>query len=509
MKTLYFKIELLSDIIINQKAASEGPNTSLDFIPGSNFLGIAASSLYKTTTQKEKEEALAVFHSGKVRFGDAHLANGNTRTNKVPAVMYYPKLKKTSEELYLSHMLPEDAESKSHFKELQLKQCRNGYYDFCGETFTPVAADKNFAIKSAHDREKRTSMDAQMYGYQSLQSGATMYFEVELDDEQFADKIKEALVGIKRVGRSRSAQFGQVKIEHIDGYNAVESKVKSGTITIYADSRLIFLDKNTGVATFEPQLEQLGLKTGEINWKKSQIRTFQYAPYNFQRQCFDCDRCGIEKGSVIVVDNVADCPSVSSYVGSYKNEGFGKVIYNPSFLEGDKATGKALHTLGELRAQKETSETADLTIKSTDSPLMVYLKQQYAEEAEEQKVYDIVKTWIDKYSYLFIGKEAFASQWGTIRTIATQFRDAKSIKYNLFEKTKLLTKKDYGKEKTSSEPNAYLTHGVAKDKWNRDRFDAFNDFCYNSLRDMNDKFFRFAVINLAAEMAKRCRKEKL
>jgi hypothetical protein len=34
---------LLSDIIINQKAATEGPNKTLDFIPGSNFLGIVAA----------------------------------------------------------------------------------------------------------------------------------------------------------------------------------------------------------------------------------------------------------------------------------------------------------------------------------------------------------------------------------------------------------------------------------------------------------------------------------
>ena len=43
MSILKFKCTLLSDVILNQKAATEGPNQTLDFIPGSCFLGIVAS----------------------------------------------------------------------------------------------------------------------------------------------------------------------------------------------------------------------------------------------------------------------------------------------------------------------------------------------------------------------------------------------------------------------------------------------------------------------------------
>jgi hypothetical protein len=88
--------------------------------------------------------------------------------------------------------------------------------------------------------------------------------------------------------------------------------------------------------TFQPTIKDFGLDAGTINWKKSQIRTFQYAPWNFKRQASDADRCGIEKGSVIAIEQMQG--ALKPYVGSYQNEGFGKIIVNPDFLETDPQT---------------------------------------------------------------------------------------------------------------------------------------------------------------------------
>ena len=101
MKTLRFKCTLLSDVILNQKAASEGANNTLDFIPGSNFLGIVAAKY-----NDFGDNAMEVFHSGKVRFGDAHpvcKGHDGIRTLRVPASMYHPKLGKASEVCYIHH----------------------------------------------------------------------------------------------------------------------------------------------------------------------------------------------------------------------------------------------------------------------------------------------------------------------------------------------------------------------------------------------------------------------
>lgn len=512
MKKLYFEVKLLSDIIINQKAATEGPNATLDYIPGSNFLGIVAGELYSRPDKDNlKKDILEIIHSGNVHFGDAHLGHNNSRCNKVPAAMFYPKLKKATETLYISHLIPDDKETKKKMSQEQLKQCRSGFYDFT-DNYEAVKTDLSFAIKSAHDKETRTSKKSQLFGYQSINSDQVLYFEVECD-EKYEDLIKKALTnGNKRVGRSRSSQYGLVKITCLDKpYKEVPSVSKKGQVTVYADSRLVFIDNNTGLPTFRPTPEQLGLTGGKIVWEKSQIRTFQYAPWNFQRQCFDTDRCGMEKGSVIVVEGVEDCPSESTYVGSYKNEGFGRVIYNPSFLEGDPKTGMALKTLKEPNQVIDDKEP-EIKLYTSDSPLMIYLKERHFDEADEQFIYEEVNEWVDKNANLFVGKSAFASQWGTIRTIATQYNTTEEIINQLFKKVKVkvVTKRKPDgsfKEETETKPDAYLTHGVASEKWGRDRLNAFRDFCSYMEESVNDKFFRMAIINLAAEMAKRCRKE--
>lgn len=90
MKTLKYKCTLLSDIILTQNAGTKTQQGTLDFIPGNAFLGIAASKLYGTLSQ---EKSLEMFHSGHVRFGDAHPLSGNIRSLRIPAIYYYKKEK--------------------------------------------------------------------------------------------------------------------------------------------------------------------------------------------------------------------------------------------------------------------------------------------------------------------------------------------------------------------------------------------------------------------------------
>ena len=196
MKTLQFRCKLLSEVILSQKAATEGNQETLDFIPGGVFLGIAAAEYGKFTPQ---EQAL-LFHSGKVRFGDAHPAMpGDTaRSLHIPAVLYYPKMQGLSSN-YISYF--HDREKETPGKPLQLKQCRQGFYTFCDDSMTEKALVKGFALKSAYNRDLRRADDSKMYGYESLEKGTEFLFSVECDDEDMADKIQKALVGVKHIGR--------------------------------------------------------------------------------------------------------------------------------------------------------------------------------------------------------------------------------------------------------------------------------------------------------------------
>lgn len=498
MTTQKFKCELLSDVILNQKAASQSQNQTLDFIPGSCFLGIAADTLYK---QRNYEFCREVFHSTKVKFGDAHpvAVDAKRRSLKIPACYLYPKGKKLNDECYISFIVDHDDEE---IQKLQLKQARDGFFDIDNNNtkITRVNIETDIAIKSAYDREKRRSADELMYCYESLAKGLTLYFEVVVDGD-FDDEISNALIGEKRIGRSRTAQYGLVKITDCKFDEVASRATDKDYSVVYADSRLVFLDKY-GYPTFQPTAKQLGFgEKDEIDWEKSQIRTFQYAPWNFQRQCFDADRCGIEKGSVFIV-KTANSPTESQYVGNYQNEGFGKVIYNPDFVmdfndEGlnnydiDLNIPNKKQTESKVTRRKRQCFEIEQLQNSSDG-LLKYLAAMKKAELDEEIIYETVNDFVRENKKIFT-QESFASQWGSIRAIALRYSTYAELKEELFDKK--ITKN--GK----TEPYAYLTHGVAMEKWKkRGRFDVFRDF-FNGLSPIGD-FAQKVLINLAAQMAK-------
>ncbi len=472
-KTLKFKCTLESDLVLSQTSSSEGNQKTLDFIPGNNFLGIVASKLYKDGSA----ESLEFFHSGKVRFGDAHPSVNGIRGLKVPASMYYPKLGSASKECYIHHLTDHNSDE---IRAKQLKQCREGFFSFGETSGIRIDIQKDFTIKSAYDGDKRRSKDGQMFGYESLEKGLIMFFEVEseLADEQ-NQRIVDALTGKKHIGHSRSAEFGLVSIELAE-YKEVSSSKADSSIdyaTVYADGRLIFLDQN-GESTYKPTAKDLGLDGGEIDWSKSQVRTFQYAPWNGKRHTYEADRCGIEKGSVFVVKlNGTSCPEKSQYIGYYKNEGFGKVIYNPVFLVGNpQESGKALFTLEENKQEKLSNSY----VPKPDTPLINFLVNKKQVVDSNQLVYQTVQEEIALLEPYF-KKGKFASQWGSIRSIAMITSDSHQ----------LITAID-----------TFLSHGVAQAKWEeqnrKGRLDHFmNQHANEDLQSI--------MINLASEMAKKCK----
>lgn len=494
MTALKFKCHLDSDVVLNQSAATEGSNSTLDFIPGNVFLGIVARHY-----DEFGNDALEVFHSGKVRFGDAHpvpVGHDGKRSLHVPASLFYPKLKSASEECYVHHLHDDKKDNK------QLKQCRRGFYVFDSESAHPASVEKSFAIKSAYDRTLRRAKDEQMYGYESIDAGQEFLFEVELDNEALAERIGKMLAGSHHIGRSKNSQYGSITIEEYR-YEDTESRDDSVAIdegqyvTVYADGRLVFIDGN-GEPTFQPTAKDLGIEDGEIDWEKSQVRTFQYAPWNGVRATRDADRCGIEKGSVFVVRLNEKQAFQSQYVGSYRNEGFGKVIYNSEFLESLKdENGRAKVKLEPVEGASEENSIKDKP-ELSGTPLLDYIKRAKAEENIDKYIYVKVNEFVDKYKKRFQG-DAFASQWGAIRTIAMQKGTREGIMLELFDKTE---------EKNGREVKAaYLTHGVAESKWaKRGRREALRNFISDDwLENESDNIIARALINLASEMAKQCK----
>ena len=495
MKELKFSVTLLTDVFLNQRAATEGNKQSIDFIPGNNFLGIVAGKLY---SQLDPQASLRLFHSNYVRFGDAHPMSKNERALPIPASFYYAKMGEDKRVL-IQHGFPKaDKEELRSFEPMQFHQ---GYYFLsnCKERTSlwrkKYDIEKSFAMKSAYDKEYRRSKEGQMYGYEALRKGSEWMFSVFVDNEvvSFENKIIELFEeGTKQIGRSRTAQYGLIKITHVETSDYIVPKVAAQTrkannqeenyYLVYADARLIFLDED-GLPMFQPTAKDLGFENGAIDWSKTQIRTFQYAPWNNIRQARDTDRCGIEKGSVFCIVQVGNEPVKyvgNHFVGSYQNEGFGKVMINPAFLsiKTDSTLGEAMFFNNEKKPKLAMPIPQDV---SYADPVFNFLKKQKQEEENMQLVYKSVNQFLKDNKKAF-QSETFASQWGAIRTLAMQFMDEAMLQDYLF-----------------NDRTGYLSKGTAKERWRKnDRKLLLKAFYMN----IASGYKRVALVNLASQMSK-------
>lgn len=468
--TLQFKATLLSDVVLQQSSATLGANSTLDYIPGACFMGIVASKAYKE--YGECPLTYKLFHSGKVHFGDANPAHGSHRASRIPLAMYRPKFSLETENCFIHHTIKD-------FEKLadeQLKQCRRGYYDFVDTRHAEgIPVEKEIALKSARDKNFRSSAEGQMFCYESLNQGQEFLFEVETDDLEIKEMVSKALVGIHRVGRSRSAQFGLVKIEETSFENPkCLANQLDEDVVVYADSRLIFFDE-FGLPTCQPNASDLGIKSpdAKIDWTRSQVRQFSYCPWNFKRQCFDAELCGIEKGSVLVITGAKASYEGKAIVGEHQTEGFGQIYYNPEFLVSmPGSNGRA-----EAKLMKATNSPKKEAANVSTS-LLVWLKGKSDEDILEYDVYSEINKWVANNKGIF-SAELFNSQWGQIRALAMEGGTHEEIVNRIGD---------------------YLNHGVAKKRWDKfERRKKLMDFIRDSFTDDN---IQMAVINLSSEMAK-------
>jgi hypothetical protein len=477
---LTFNCTLLTDLVLSSSPASEGFHHSLDYLPGAKFLGIVASHLYDI---QAPAATLARFHSGAVRFGDAHPITEDGRLSyRIPAAYQYIKNQGLRPPIYLAHRLNQLGEGNRKLRRLlisdgvQLKQARHRYL-VPGPSLSEVGlltVDQSFTIKSGYDRKKLRSKDQQMYGYFALKAGTVWRFSVEIDDEEHVSPVEQALLKAKRMGRSSSSQYGRIRIERCDSYPLDQApEAAKGEAYLYALSNLCFYDA-WGHATLQPEASDLGMPEGSsIDWNRSQVRSRIYRTWNRKRNGPNADRLIIEKGSVFVV-NLAEAMSAHSLangVGAHRSEGLGQLLLNPGFLPPDNVYWPAdAHEISAPTAALPILQAEELTQRQVDlSPVgpprsnpthaeevMDFLRKKHRRGLERESLDQTVNQFIKDHGGKFT--HITSSQWGQLRTLAK----------NLGEDTFLLTDWLFGKheaEDKSLKPHGFLITGQAKRLW--------------------------------------------
>lgn len=484
MKEQFFKATLKSDVVLNSKLATEGNMETLDYIPGSNFLGIVAAQLYKNISS---EDAYELFHSGKVSFGDATISN-KYRELSYPVPFDFMMVKGEDKlveyQVYLQHLLNEDNHpiDKDKYK-LQLKQQRSGFITPTGKAITKI--EKTFALKSAQDAENRRSKDGAMFGFESLKAGQEFIFSVQGEDEKLLYKVTETLKGNKRIGKSKTAQYGQVEIETIDTPVKIATFENENYSLVYVQSNLCIIDSLTGQPTLQPTIEDLGLE-GKIDWSKSLIRSYSYSPWNGHRNTNDTLRTCIGAGSVLYIKGGNKAGEKS--VGAYQAEGLGRIIINPEFLNGnERAECDFVKIIEKSKEVLKEKEKVDFNSINVATGLGNFLKQKGITQQNEIALSKAIQeAYLNATSKVGQGRyqKVTSSQWGAIRAYATQANSFDELKNDLLE----------GRD-------AYLKHGVAYDRiWIKGRnLENLKAVFETAKKSSNPTVF---IAKFAAQMAK-------
>ncbi len=462
MIRLGIKCILQSDLVLSSSPANEGFYQSLDYIPGSKFLGILAKEIYDMSPQIASQ-TLDIFHYGKVRFGDAHLLIDEQLSYKAPLNWIYPKKSRDFDEIKLFHKF----DPSIKIEDLDIYESVKDKYFTLDRKITKV--DQNFSIKSAYDRENYRSMDKQMYGYFALPKGSEWVGYIDFDDDSYIQIIKEHLLGRKRMGRSKSSQYGLVIIEEFNrDISFDQSTAQSGEAYLYAYSNLCFVDQN-GNYTTRPSLKDLKLpKDSTILWEKSKIKTRKYQTWNKKRHQPNQDRFIIEKGSVFVVQ-LKESLSYEEYkmgIGSHRSEGFGQVLLNPSFLmpqirSTEDQNNKDNSALGWKfqKPGKESTLVESPILNPNDHPLLAFIEQKKKSLNSENKMDKWINEFISENENEF--KNINSSQWGQIRNISKNIEKPELLDFLLFDEKIGFVHSGQAKSQWNTKKEQLLKHSLA------------------------------------------------
>ena len=474
----FFRCRFLTQVVLNDTGATEGVLDTLEYIPGSNFLGIAAKNY-----DQFGDQAFLLFHSGKVRFGNAYpLGPAAKMALPCPANWFVPKNSSLAKGPIFS--TPEACDE--HRKEMQPKQVRGGFF-VPGDSPTLLdVSGKSYSLKSAYDSTNQRAENGQLFGYTALPAGLEWAFSLTADadvDETLLKRLAESLLGRKQIGRSRNAQYGSVEISLLKSspLPAIRpaGKVSSELYYLYAASSLAFVDE-WGEPTLLPRMCDLGFPdAAELDMRRSQIRYHQYCPWNGIRKSRDAERLVILPGSVIAVrsETPPNAEVLDRGVGLFLSEGFGQVFCNPEFLFYDRL------------AETEPVETGtQKSGKAVKEPLLEYLQTRKQEAELIRFVYRKVEEFRQSWH---AHRRISASQWGAVRAIAVSQTAYPDMMSALFAKgPDASSEADYvdiikNNRKSHTRHPGFLRHGVMAKKWG-DLADELEKFIKNELIDSKD-----------------------
>lgn len=449
MKQYTITLTLQEDVIISQRSASLGGHRSLDYVPGAVLLGACASRLYdRICAEFGQQQAYRLFHSGKVRFGNAYpLSVSGQLGMPMPLVWRYKKTDsyQSKRDGGRYQLAIDKINQNKNDDGVQYVQLRSGYLTGDLEILKP---GQTLRMKTAIDPDTARAATSQLFGYQALQAGQRFSATLAADDDvlELAELAAEAMRGTLLLGRSRSAQYGKAVCEVNESFNppapgAGVLGTKQFKLWLQADT--VLQDDIGRPLMHGEQVGLPGLPGSKIEWQDSVLRFRRYSPYNGKRRSFDTERQAIEKGSVLSVTlntalDQAQWDVLQAGLGLYRESGLGQVAVNHVLTDSDKIKQIIPFedvTVVAVQAPKQPASDFAKWIQATVAVNTdLSNDKKYAEQLinELPKLYQRARAYYGVEAHMPIGPSA--SQWSQVVDAGKQYQhDKKALFGKIFD----------------------------------------------------------------------------
>ena len=185
-------------------------------------------------------------------------------------------------------------------------------------------------------------------------------------------EVAESLTGIRRLGQSRSAEYGQVRIAPVDGEAEPEPKYLEDpkVVLLHLLADMAVLDE-CGQPAPCPLPQWLGLPAGKLCLERSFLKHRSFNPFNGALRRYEQERQAIGAGSVLcfVFDQEPNMHHLAARcrhgLGLYRQTGMGRVRLNPDAL---RVAERELTTFDQKKARLKQLEVGK---KPEEEPLKV------------------------------------------------------------------------------------------------------------------------------------------
>ena len=339
MNQLEYRVTTLTPLLISQNSGDPNTVASKEYIPGSAILGLTAW-LYiqekKLAENAHTDKAFReLFLSNHVSFGNAYIMTEtkNSWERNFPLPLSFQKVK-NNETLLRDLLFNIPAEQT---------KAVGGYGRLSGDKDQRYLHEQKVSksLNFHHARSSEKGMVADIFNYESIDAGQV--FSGLITGDQDSLKTIKTLLESKEfmsIGRSRHAQYGQIKIE-LQNIQVFQGEVEldpanpQGKISLTLLSPAILYNENGFSEASETLLQGEINRIAEMNCaiEKSFFRTTEVESYvsvwNMPRPsetAFAAGSCFLFSSDKVSPESLKSL--LIQGIGERRNEGFGRVALN-------------------------------------------------------------------------------------------------------------------------------------------------------------------------------------